>query len=145
MFSGYAMTERPVAERVAGQAAEDPAAEHDGRQLAVVDVERLGERLDRVRRVRVELREAFLARAPRRVHERGRVFELGHQAVDPGAAHSSASRTFASGRIARISKIEIIGRMRMKRKSSAMKRPMVPTNVAQSKIVPWYMPQDEGR
>ena len=33
----------------------------------------------------------------------------------------------------------------MKRKSSAMKRPIEPMNIDQSKIVPWYMPQDEGR
>ena len=33
----------------------------------------------------------------------------------------------------------------MNRNSSARKRPIEPMNVAQSKIVPWYMPQDDGR
>src|SRR5262249_818221 len=116
----------PVAEREAGEAAEDSAAEDEGRQLAVMDVERLGERLDRVRRIGVDPREALLAGLPRRLDEVLRALELGHQAVELRSGHS-ASSIFASGRIARISKIEIIGSRRMKRKSSARKRPIVPT------------------
>jgi hypothetical protein len=37
----------------------------------------------------------------------------------------------------RISKMEIAGRKRMKRKKSVKKRPRVPMNVAQSYFVPW--------
>jgi len=44
----------------------------------------------------------------------------------------------------RISKIEIIGSTRMKRKSSVVKKPSVPMNVIQSHCVPQYMPHDDG-
>src|SRR3954451_9691132 len=56
--------------------------------------------------------------------------------------HSSTS---ASGKIVRISKIEIIGRKRMNRNSNVKKNPSVPTNIAQSHCVGWYCPHDEGR
>jgi len=46
--------------------------------------------------------------------------------------HSSTS---ASGRIVRISKIEIIGRKRMNKNRSAKKNPIVPMNMAQSHCV----------
>src|ERR1041384_6623458 len=56
--------------------------------------------------------------------------------------HSSTS---AAGRIVRISKIEIIGRKRMNRNSSAKKNPIVPMNIDQSHCVGWYMPHDDGK
>src|ERR1051325_652279 len=49
--------------------------------------------------------------------------------VSPTRSYSSTS---ASGRIVRISKIEIIGRKRMKRNNNVKKNPMVPTNIDQS-------------
>src|SRR5438045_1460826 len=54
------------------------------------------------------------------------------------------SSTSASGNIVRISKIEIIGRKRMNRNNSEKKKPSVPTNMAQSHCVGWYMPHDDG-
>src|ERR1700740_711827 len=45
----------------------------------------------------------------------------------------------------RISKIEIIGRNRMNRKSRLKNNPKVPIYVAQSHWVGWYIPQDDGR
>src|SRR3954468_2271573 len=45
----------------------------------------------------------------------------------------------------RISKIEMTGRKRMKRKSSVRNNPMVPTNIDQSQTVGVYMPHDDGR
>src|SRR5262245_41224702 len=59
--------------------------------------------------------------------------------------HEVASSTFASGRIVRISKIEIIGRNRRNRNSSATNMPIVPIYVPQSQMVGRYMPHDDGR
>src|SRR5215470_2372532 len=70
-----------------------------------------------------------------RLDQRGRVLEFRHEAVDaPGhqSTFSQSTSTFASGSIVRISKIEIIGRKRRKRNSSARNRPMVPANVEMS-------------
>ena len=44
------------------------------------------------------------------------------------------SSTSASGRIVRISKIEIIGRKRMNKNNSVKKNPSVPINIVQSHI-----------
>src|SRR5207244_13086494 len=77
-----------------------------------------------------------------RLDQRGRVVELGHQTVDDASLHSP---TFASGRIVRISKIEIMGRKRKKRNRRETNRPIVPRNVDQSQNVGWYIPHDEGR
>src|SRR5258705_417186 len=65
-----------------------------------------------------------------------------HHAVDDAALHSF---TFASGRIVRISKIEIIGRKRRNRNRSERNKPIVPRNVDQSQNVGWYIPHEEGR
>ena len=69
------------------------------------------------------------------------------------AAPSSYPRVFpsllyssvASGRIVRISKIEIIGRKRRNKNSKVKKNPIVPMNIPQSHIVGWYIPQDDGK
>jgi hypothetical protein len=63
-------------------------------------------------------------------------------AIHPSPTYSSTS---ASGRIVRISKIEIIGRKRINRNSSVKKKPIVPTNIPQSHCVGWYIPHDDGR
>src|SRR5690606_9101888 len=47
--------------------------------------------------------------------------------------------------IVRISNIEIMGTTRRNRNISQTNRPIVPTYVIQSQIVPEYMLQDEGR
>ena len=53
--------------------------------------------------------------------------------LSPSAVlHSSTS---ASGKIVRISKIEIIGRKRMNKNNSVKKKPIVPMNMAQSHCV----------
>ena len=46
-----------------------------------------------------------------------------------------ASSTSASGKIVRISKIEITGRKRINKNSSVKKNPIVPMNIAQSHCV----------
>src|SRR3954471_12481668 len=99
--------------------------------------------LDRERRVRVHAAVAFAVRLLGRRHQRRRILELGHQPVDHRGLHSSP--TLASGRMVRISKIEIIGRKRRNRNSSDRNRPMVPMKVDQSQNVGAYMPHDEGR
>jgi hypothetical protein len=107
---------------------------------------------------------------PRRRNEIGRIFKLGHHAIQGRrvtampreglmsrcdwllesatvAIHPSPtySSTSASGRIVRISKIEIIGRKRINRNSSVKKNPIVPINMLQSHCVGWYIPHDDGR
>ena len=97
--------------------------------------------LDRIRGERIDPAVTGRVGALRRADERGRVVELGHQPVEPrrcrraGHQWPSDSRTFASGAIVRISKIEIIGRKRMNRKNSVTNMPIVPMNVIQSQIV----------
>src|SRR5262249_59624432 len=94
----------------------------------------LGQRLHRDRRVGVHVPVSRLVRRARGVDELLQVAELGHEAVNrrspPHAADSSSS--FASGSMVRISKIEIIGRERMKRENNARKNPMLSTYVAPS-------------
>src|SRR3977135_907126 len=51
------------------------------------------------------------------------------------ASYIHHSSTSASGKIVRISKIEIIGRKRINRNSNAKKKPIVPMNIAQSHCV----------
>ncbi len=45
-----------------------------------------------------------------------------------------SSATSASGKIVRISKIEIIGRKRMNRNNKVKKNPIVPMNMVQSQV-----------
>ena len=65
-----------------------------------------------------------------------------HWALNSCAAYAARSLvrhvgsfTCASGRMVRISKIEIMGMKRMKRKKSVLKRPSVPRKVATSQMV----------
>src|SRR5678809_471557 len=62
-------------------------------------------------------------------------------------AHSTFgySSTSASGKIVRISKIEIIGRNRMNKNSNVKKKPIEPVYIAQSHCVGRYCPHDEGK
>src|SRR5436190_23560654 len=71
--------------------------------------------------------------------------QLSHESHATYGTYAIYSSTSASGRIVRISKIEIIGRKRINKNSSAKKKPIVPTNIAQSHCDGWYMPHDEGR
>src|SRR5262249_10343812 len=73
--------------------------------------------------------------------------ELGEQAVDRRSrGHGWPSFTSsASGRIVRISKMEIAGRKRTNRKMRVAKSPRGPRKPAESYFVPAYIPQDEGR
>ena len=119
--------------KVAADAADQAADQHDERQLRVVDAERVVKFLDRERRIRVDAAVALGLRAVRRRDERVRIVELGHQAVDrrqcaspPRQASLRSSSTRAAGSSVRISKIEIIGRKRRNRNSSVRNRPIVP-------------------
>src|SRR5580698_2907595 len=77
-----------------------------------------------------------------RVHQLGGRIKLGHHSVNWSALHSFTS---ASGRRVRISKIDIMGRMRTKRNIAARNLPMVPMYVIQSQRVGKYIPQEEVR
>src|ERR1700704_4424453 len=92
--------------------------------------EGLRQLLDRVGRVGVDLLVAGLVNAPRRLHHLRRPFELRHQPPEGrgggGAGHACSSRTSAPGTMVRISKMEMTGMKRTKRKKRVKKRPMVP-------------------
>src|SRR5262245_21403349 len=116
--------------------------------MRVVHVQRLVQFLNRYRRVRVHFPVPLVVRSTRGFDQNRRRVELGHQAVDgrpTGWFHRAVPSGFASGTSVRISKIEIIGRKRRNRNSSARNKPMVPTYVAQSHVVGAYRPHDEGR
>src|ERR1041385_3917231 len=71
---------------------------------------------------------------------------VSHDLLSPCLCVSVAfySSTSAAGRIVRISKIEIIGRKRMNRNSSAKKNPIVPITVAQPHCVGCCIPHEDG-
>src|SRR5205814_2431031 len=130
--------------------------EHDQRQTRAGHPHGLVQTVDRVWRERFQLRVAGLARGVRGVEQLLRTGELRDHAVGPGhdpadaaahAAHGSCPSGCGSapGSIVRISKIEIIGRKRMKSASRKRKSPIEPRYIAQSQIVPWYIPHDDGR
>ena len=139
---GYATTEAQYLEREPADAADDAADQHNQRQPRRLLPERFGELLDRERCERIHAPVAGFVCVAGRSDQSGRGVELGHQAVDWRAAwrchhitRRSSSLTSASGSIVRISKIEIMGRKRMKRNNSVTKSPMEPIKVAQSQIV----------
>src|SRR5205085_1720852 len=118
----------------------------DGGQARVMESDGLAQLFDGEGRVSVHAAIAGGVRAARGLHDVGRRGELRHHSVNRmafGRPHSSS--TSACGRMVRISKIEITGRKRMNRKSSARNKPSVPTKVMMSHLVAWNIPQDDGR
>src|SRR5439155_11472373 len=118
----------PVVQQVTAEAADQPADEHEERQPRAASSERFVQFLDRERRVRVHPAIALVMGAFGRRNERVRIDELRHQPVNewsvrqiPKSSHPhilksshpqisrTPSYTFASGRMLRISKREIIG------------------------------------
>src|SRR5262249_38076256 len=102
---------------------------------------------DRKRRISIHPAISFAVRALSGGEKRLRVFELGQQPMNrPGPQMTlRSSSSFASGKMVRISKIEIIGRKRRNKNSSAKNSPIGPTCVAQSHTVGRYLPQADGR
>src|SRR5215510_14203000 len=92
-----------------------------------------GQPFDRERRVGVHSPVAFRIGAPRRLDNRRRGVELGHQAVMTRSAPiqdlASSSLTSACGNSSRTSKMEIAGRRRTNRNISATKKPIVPVKI----------------
>ena len=98
-----------------------------------MEADGLGQPFHGKRAVGVNLLVAGFAGAVRRRHQIAGRIELRHQAVDGSVFHSGF--TSASGSRVRISKIEIMGRMRRNRNMQARKKPSVPTKTAQSQRV----------
>src|SRR5258708_2399077 len=73
--------------------------------------------------------------------------ELRHHSVDSRIHFGRGAHcfTFACGSRVRISKTEIEGMTRMKKKNSIVNRPMVPIKIIRSHLVYQYMPQELGR
>jgi len=92
----------------------------------------LSQVLDRKRRVCIHPSIPGRARASYSFKESFRLCEFGQQTVNWSVLVQSPSDF---GTSVRISKIEIIGRNRMKRKSRATNNPMVPMKVDQSQNV----------
>ena len=110
-------------------AAEHAAEKHDERDRRLVVAERLPHLFDRKGRVSVEL---VVARGPDvldGVDQLLRCIELAEHAVKSplfaDTDHGLSSRS-ASGRMARISEMEMDGKKRMKRKRSEKKSPIDP-------------------
>src|SRR4029077_13169539 len=98
----------------------------------VMESDGLRQALNRKRTICVNLLVARFAGAICRVHQRVDGIKFRHDSVDLGALHSFTS---ASGSRVRISKIEIMGRMRTNRNMAARNMPMVPMYVIQSQRV----------
>src|SRR5580704_8302613 len=113
----------PVLHQVAGEAANKAANQHDQRNLIVLKTNFLGQALDGKRAVGVDPLVTRLVRLSRGLNQSGSRIELRHDSVRAFALHSLTS---ASGRRVRISKIEIMGSKRTKRKIAARNMPMVP-------------------
>src|SRR6266851_904648 len=93
--------------------------------------ERLRQLLDGIGRVGVHLAVTGLVRLPGRLHHLRRAFELRHEPPDGRdgrlARHDAvSSRTWAPGTMVRISKMEMTGMKRMKRRNRVKNRPRVP-------------------
>src|SRR5579864_1471635 len=134
-----------ILHQVAGQAAQDPAAQYDQRQAIMMQAEGFIHFFDGKRRVSLDLAISLGAHLAGSRGERGGVFELGHQTVDRSFHFSTPSTTSACGSSVRTSKIEIMGSERMNRKNRKKNRPMVPTYVATSQIVGQYNAQEDGK
>src|SRR5712692_1522918 len=142
---GIADCGHPVLHEEAARAAKQSADQRDERHTRAAESERLGEPFHGKWRVGIHVAVAFGA-APLRSRDKllGRV-ELRHQPVEVRAAldHFFSSPPVCATS-SRISAIEITGRKRMNRNSSATKSPIVPASMVQSQIRGMYMPQAEG-
>src|SRR5258708_12421580 len=137
----------PVLQSVPATHAEHGADQHNQRDLIVVDADGLGRLFQRIRRVGIHVAVPGVIRAFRGMHQvRGSV-ELRHHSVDSRIHFGRGAHcfTFACGSRVRISKTEIEGMTRMKKKNSIVNRPMVPIKIIRSHLVYQYMPQELGR
>ena len=122
--------------------------------MCVGKPDRFGQFFNGIRRVAVNTSITCFISSPRRSDQVGRVVKLRHNAVERqlpvmvmnwrGCVHTYSS-TSASGRIVRISKMEIIGRNRINKNRRVKKKPIVPMNIAQSHWEGWYIPHDDGK
>ncbi len=93
----------------------------------------LGQSFHRERAIGVDFLVAGFARTIGGGHQIAGRIKLDHHPVHGSALHSGF--TSASGNSVRISKIEIMGRMRTNKKMAARNIPMVPMKVIQSQRV----------
>src|ERR1700722_366074 len=120
---GIADHGNPILQGVSRQASNQSANQHYQRYGVFAEANRFRQSLDREGAVSVDLLIARFMRAVGGVHQGLGRIKLGHRAVDSGAVHSF---TPASGSRVRISKIEIMGRMRTNRNMAARNMPIVP-------------------
>src|SRR5262249_16765027 len=124
----------PVLQKKSAQAAGKATEQHDQRDLCAMEMQLLGQPFDRERRVGFHLPVAFHIGPPPRGGKRGPAGQISHQAViapsTPLHGRASSSLTSAWGNSVRISEMEIAGRKRTNRNSSATKKPIVPTKTA---------------
>src|SRR5580698_8449658 len=132
-IDGISDGRNPKLHQVAGYAAGDGADEGDQRNVIILTVKAdgFGKLFNRERAVGVDSAIAGCVRAACGVDQRLRGGELSHGAVDGKRLHCSGF-TSASGSSVRISKIEIMGRMRTNRNMHIRNMPMVPKKVMKS-------------
>src|SRR5438128_12338556 len=101
--------------------------------------------LDREGRVSIHISIAVFVGSPRGGHEPVRLFKLGQESINRSIPAHVASFGWpsTSGRRARISAIEIIGKNRTNTNNKLRNKPMEPNRVAQSQKVGEYMPQED--
>src|SRR5262249_42640935 len=135
---------RVVLHKKPADAAEQATGEDHQGYAGLLEADRLSQFFHRKWTERVHVPVSFRVGAVPRFHERRGAGEFRKQAVNRRPyRHNLSPDSFACGTSVLISKIEIIGRKRINNSKRQMKSPMVPTNVAQSQPVAWYVPHDE--
>src|SRR5271166_209418 len=113
----------PVLQGVSRQAPQQSTNQYHKRDAVLVKSHRFRQSFHWKRAVGVDLQIAGFVRTMSRIHQALGRIKFGHHSVNRSALHSFTS---ASGNSVRISKIEIMGRMRTNRNMAARNMPMVP-------------------
>src|SRR5579871_981576 len=116
-----------VLKEVSGEPPDDATNQDDQREAVFVQVQRIGEFLDRKRRIGIQLPVSPGTGFLGSVYQPGGILELRHHPVNR-LLHDyfASSDTLACGSKVRTSKMEIMGNKRMNRKNRNRDNPIVP-------------------
>ena len=132
-IDGITDCRNPILQSVTGQTAENSANQYHERHTVLREANLLRQSLHRKRRIGIDLLIALLVGPACGSYQVTWGIELCHEPVNGNTLHSGL--TSAWGSRVRISKIEIIGRMRTNKNMAARNIPMVPKYVIQSQRV----------
>src|SRR5205823_193076 len=122
-IDGVAHGRNPVLHKISAQASDQCPDQHYQRYLVVMEPNRLCQSLHRKWAICIDSLVACFPRTISRCHQIGSGIKLGHYSIQSCPFHSLTS---ASGSRVRISKMEIMGRIRTNRNMAARNMPMVP-------------------